>query len=85
MDDQVYQIVSFIENDLVLTVNYLCTSDPIQYSLFRCSFSLEENHYSIFEILQYCIKLEEFLDIRGLYSLDLEQSIAQKLCEQLNV
>ncbi|MFZ3589592.1 hypothetical protein ACOI1C_09975 [Bacillus sp. DJP31] len=83
MNSPLYQIVNVIENDNVVTVNYLCKNDPIPYSLFQCSFETDGTNYSIQEILQYCLKSEDYLDIRGLYSSDLEQSIAENLSNQI--
>jgi hypothetical protein len=84
MLDFAYKIVKVTEEDNVLIVTYLCNRDPIPYSLYQCSFVVDGDQYVIQEILQYCLITENFLDIRGLYSAHLEQSIAQTLCEQIS-
>ncbi len=83
-NSSLYQIVNMEESKNILTVNFLCNKEPIQYSLLQCSFAFDEYQYSIHEILQYCLKSEEYLDIRGLYSSEYEQFIVHNLYTQLH-
>jgi hypothetical protein len=79
------QIVSFIENGNCITVTYLNRNEPLIHSLYRCTFQQAEDHsYELSELLHYCLESEEFLDIRGLYSTTLEQSIMSSLESQIS-
>jgi hypothetical protein len=84
MQDSTYKIIKVTEENNVVTITYLCNREPLPHSLFQCSFAVDENQYVIYEILQYSLISEDFLDIRGLYSTQLEQAIAQTLCEHMS-
>jgi hypothetical protein len=83
MQNNIYKIVNIIEDNNVLTITYICNNDPIPYSLFQCSFGIEDDHYFVYELLHYCMKTEDFLDIHGLYSSQFEQSIMSSLHQQI--
>lgn len=79
MTDSTFKIINKTQNEDTTTVVYLCPNDPVQESLFQCSYSQVENEFLVTEHLQYCIKSEDFLDIQGLYSKDLQQNIITSL------
>ncbi|WP_456275796.1 hypothetical protein [Bacillus sp. AK128] len=81
MGDSPYKIIDKTENENATTIVYLCENDPVEHSLFQCSFINKEDYYEVKEHLHFCLKTEDFLDIKGLYSNDLEQSIIAKLNE----
>jgi hypothetical protein len=83
MKNSTYKIMNVIENNNIFTITYICNNDPIPYSLFQCSFAVEENHYSVYELLHFCMKAEDFLDIHGLYSSEFEQMIMSSLHQQI--
>jgi hypothetical protein len=84
MNNHRFKIVNVSENNKLITITYITTDDPIPYSLFQCSFSIEDHRYSVREFLQYCIKEEDFLDIHGLYSSDFEQGMVDSLYQQIH-
>jgi hypothetical protein len=84
LGEPTYKIINITENDETMTVTYLCSNDPIQDSLYQCTFSNKLNQYNIKEHLQFCIKNENFLDIQGLYSQHLEQSIVNSLYQKVH-
>ncbi|WP_246938506.1 hypothetical protein [Bacillus pinisoli] len=79
MTDSTFKIVTKNEETNSTTIVYLCQNDPLQDSLFQCSFSKDNNDYVVTEHLQYCMKSENFLDIQGLYSNELQQEIITAL------
>jgi hypothetical protein len=83
MHDTTYKIVNVLEKENVITITYICNNDPIPYNLFQCSFSIEDNQYSIHELLHYCMRTEDFHDISGLYSSEFEQKIVGSLHHQI--
>ncbi|MBM7659679.1 hypothetical protein JOC85_000446 [Bacillus mesophilus] len=84
MVERTYKILNSIEIDNTVTVTYLCSNDPIQESLYQCTFSNHSHQYDIKEHLQFCLKNEDFLDIQGLYSQHLEQSIVDTLYQEIH-
>ncbi|MBM6618140.1 hypothetical protein [Bacillus suaedaesalsae] len=78
-----YKIVNVEEDGNTVTITYMSNDDPIPYSLFQCTFKNDEDQVVINELLHYCMKTENFLDIKGLYSSSFEQSLVQSLQEEI--
>ncbi|KAA0546638.1 hypothetical protein FZW96_15490 [Bacillus sp. BGMRC 2118] len=83
MVEKPYKLVNVEENNNAVTITYMNTSDPIPYSLYQCTYKKDEDWFMIDEWLHYCMKSEDFLDIKGLYSSNFEQSLLQSLQEEI--
>lgn len=81
--DKPYKIMNVEENESTITITYMSNYDPIPYSLFQCTYEKDDNHYIVNQLLHYCIKSEDFLDIKGLYSSSFEQSLVHSLQQEL--